>query len=434
MDRSNTTLWRRLIDDIVLAPLEPILHASPIRLKWVGFFALIGQPFFGWVWLAVFPQAFESMPLRLTVAALGLLLMWDRFAQQPDAKATEWLFGLVMWVELPALFFWLYVQNEGATVWFGSVVAMVLIYYHLTDWRLATIGLISAVIPVIVGAALGGGSALKVNFVRPEHWFVFFFAWASAMVVAISSANLRRKRLDTALTTMGIVAHELRTPLATLYLLGDALRGEARATGVPGETKRLEDIAVRIYGLSRAMNQQIDMQIANASLLRLSPSNEVISAIDTVHTTLAQYPFRNQRERDCVRLELKSDFEFKGSQRLFVQVLLNLLKNAFRALAAQQHPAAKSEICIGVCRRSGATGIIQVSDTGVGIDSRLLRRIFEPFFSTQSDTGQGLGLAFCRAVVVDIRGRISVSSTPGAGTTFSIVLPAIPIGHPKRSY
>jgi two-component system, CAI-1 autoinducer sensor kinase/phosphatase CqsS len=268
MDTLNTTLWRRLIHEIVLAPLEPILHTSPIRLKWVGFFALIGQPFFGWVWLAVFPQAFESMPLRLAVAALGLLLMLDRFAEQPDAKATEWLFGLVMWVELPVLFFWLYVQNQGATVWFASVVAMILIYYHLTDWRLATVGLISAVILVIAGSMLADGYPLKVNYVQPEHWFVFFFAWASAMVVSISSANLRRKRLDTALTTMGIVAHELRTPLATLYLLGDALRGEASVTSVPGESKRLEDIASRIYGVSRSMNQQIDMQIANASILR----------------------------------------------------------------------------------------------------------------------------------------------------------------------
>ena len=62
-------------------------------------------------------------------------------------------------------------------------------------------------------------------------------------------------------------------------------------------------------------------------------------------------------------------------------------------------------------------------DVGVGIDTHLLRRVFEPFFSTQLSTGHGLGLAFCRSVVVASGGHISVTSTPGLGTTFSISLP-----------
>ena len=418
----SPSLWRRTIDEIALAPLEPILHVSPIRIKWVGFFTVVGQLFFGWLWLTVFPQPFESMVLRLPVALLGLLLMWDRFSQQPGAKATEWVFGLVMWIELPALFFWMYFYNAHTTMWFASVVAMILVYYQLTDWRLATLGLFCSLAFNSLFINLLAPHSWQWSLVPKEHFVVFSFAWSSALILAISAANLRRERLEHALTTMGIVAHELRTPLATLSLLGDALRGEGAVASAPLQTKRLEDIAGRIYAISRSMNQQIDMQIANANLLHLPPAKELVSAVDVVRLAVAQYPFSNQRERDWVRLDFRSNFDFQGSERLFVQVLLNMLKNAFRALAAHTTPVAHPEICIEI-RRGKRFGEIRVRDVGVGIDTHLLRRVFEPFFSTQLGTGHGLGLAFCRSVVVASGGHISVTSTPGLGTTFSISLP-----------
>jgi two-component system, CAI-1 autoinducer sensor kinase/phosphatase CqsS len=375
------------------------------------------------MWTSVLPQPYENMTLRLTVASLGVILLLRPVSDTPDAKATEWIFGIIVWLELPVFFLWLYLQNYGAPVWFGSVVAMILVYYQTTDWRIATIGLISAVAVVVLAAVANSGYAMLASAISVEQCFVFLFALYMAMVFALSSANMRRKRLDNALTTMGVVAHELRTPLAALSLLGDALRGRIVSTGDTGRNKALEDIAGRIFALTRTMNQQIDMQISNASILRLSPRKEVVSATYVVQSALSQYPFQNQRERELIRLDLKRDFDFEGSQRLFEQVLLNLMKNAFRAMAAHQHPVEKLGVCIEVSQRSNSVGTIQISDSGIGIDARLLRRIFEPFFSTQSDTGQGLGLAFCRAVISAAGGEISVSSTPGVGTTFTIVLP-----------
>ena len=72
---------------------------------------------------------------------------------------------------------------------------------------------------------------------------------------------------------------------------------------------------------------------------------------------------------------------------------------------------------------------INLSDTGIGIAETDLRRIFDPFFSTKR-RGSGLGLATSYAVVHKHAGYIDVASTPGAGTTFSILLPAAPPVHP----
>jgi signal transduction histidine kinase len=75
---------------------------------------------------------------------------------------------------------------------------------------------------------------------------------------------------------------------------------------------------------------------------------------------------------------------------------------------------------------------IDLSDTGVGIAETDLRKIFDPFFSTKR-RGSGLGLATSYAIVHKHDGTIGVVSTPGAGTTFSILLPAVPAGPSLRS-
>ena len=88
-----------------------------------------------------------------------------------------------------------------------------------------------------------------------------------ALVLGISSSNLRREQLNYTLGTMGIMAHELRTPLATMSLIGDAVRNDASHGSENGQA--LEQLAARLHTLVRNMNHQIDTQIANARLMRL---------------------------------------------------------------------------------------------------------------------------------------------------------------------
>jgi two-component system, CAI-1 autoinducer sensor kinase/phosphatase CqsS len=404
------------------APLEPILHASQSRLKSIGVFVLLGQPFFGWIWLHVFPQPYENMYLRIIVASLGLLMIWGHFSDRPDSRETEWMFILVMWIELPVLFMFLYFMNIASVAWFGSILVMLVIYYQLTDWRLATLGILGAA--VLAYSVVSFYFSPKLIFIDllSAQGVVLLFAWSSALELAISSANLRRKRLENSLTTMGIIAHELRTPLATLSLLGDALRATAGNTMSPINHHQIDSIVTRIYALSRGMNRQIDMQIANSSLLHLSPTKEELSAVTVVRSAMTQYPFRNQRDKEVFEISVLSDFSFLGSHHLFVQVILNLVKNAYHAIALTQKHLENADVRIEISC-TGKQGVIKVFDRGIGVTTLMRNKIFEPFFSTQSDTGHGLGLAFCRAVVSSAGGKISVHSSHEAGTCFTIALP-----------
>jgi two-component system NtrC family sensor kinase len=75
--------------------------------------------------------------------------------------------------------------------------------------------------------------------------------------------------------------------------------------------------------------------------------------------------------------------------------------------------------------QSGAMASIVVRDTGTGIPAENINRIFDPFFTTKPEgEGTGLGLSVGYGIISNHHGRIEVESTPGEGTTFTILLPA----------
>jgi len=105
------------------------------------------------------------------------------------------------------------------------------------------------------------------------------------------------------------------------------------------------------------------------------------------------------------------------------QVFLNMLLNAAHAIEA----ADPDKNTIGVATRVTATGevLVEISDTGCGIDPGLQRRIFDPFFTTKPvGVGTGLGLSICHGIIRSLGGSITVESQVGAGATFRITLPA----------
>jgi len=68
--------------------------------------------------------------------------------------------------------------------------------------------------------------------------------------------------------------------------------------------------------------------------------------------------------------------------------------------------------------------VVEVSDTGTGIDESVLPRVFDPFFSTRGvGRGKGLGLSVCLGIVRSLGGDIALRSVPGKGTTVTVVLP-----------
>jgi signal transduction histidine kinase len=119
------------------------------------------------------------------------------------------------------------------------------------------------------------------------------------------------------------------------------------------------------------------------------------------------------------------------------QVLINLIRNAVQAMGghgtvevltrqrSERAPAAIGRDAVG----SHTDWVeIAVRDQGPGIAPQVQKNLFVPFFTTK-DRGTGLGLAISQRVVEEMGGRIEVVSRPGAGSTFSLVLPAVTEAH-----
>lgn len=432
MSRASFSAWlaRRpllqwLRKELILAPLEPILHPSPWRLSWLGLSVFLGNALFGWIWSAWLPQPYENLSLRVMASLLGCSLMSGRINHDPGSPLTRMLFGLVFWLELPVFFSWMYLGNSGSAVWLATMVAMVLIYYHVTDWRLATLGTImGALLAWALFQYFGPASPPVPENQRAVHAVVFAFAWSVALMLNLSSANLRREHLSSALATMGIMAHELRTPLSTAALIGDAIQLEVQRQPDNPRAPQLDKLALRLHTLVRNMNRQIDMQIANAKLLQLPRYTELVSAAKLVSEVVAAYPYPSSRQRECVKVLVHHDFNFRSSTTQFSQVLDNLMKNALHSLMAadSRYPHGALRIEVGLLQEHGR---IVVADDGMGIEAALLPQIFKPFFSSSHGTGHGLGLAFCQQVVQSAGGGIHVKSEYAVGAIFTIELPLV---------
>ena len=424
---------RDAIKPLLEPMLEPILHPSQWRIRALCFSIAVGHPLFYVIWTELLPQPYESLWQRLLVSSLGLMVLTSpRLTAAPPTRLAAGLITLVLWITLPLYFTWMYFCNGRNAVWFATLASGFLIYYHVSDWRVATLG---------TAAGLAGGWLLFLMF-GPElpsppvadtltHAVVFGFCWYMGLMLGLSSSNLRREQIKQALGTMGIMAHELRTPLATMALISDAVRNHA-LVAPPEESAALDRLAVRVRALVHNMNRQIDMQITNAQLMHLPPQKDLVSAATLVRKAVAAFPYRTERERDYVVVKVTRDFKFHTSEALFTQVIDNLVKNALRALAATTVPRDFGDLCLQV-DSAGRHGVIRIIDRGVGISEAAMARLFQPFVSTSQGTGHGLGLAFCQRVIHEAGGSIKVKSQPGQGTEFIIRLPAhprLPVTHP----
>ncbi|TAM69320.1 MAG: two-component sensor histidine kinase [Microbacteriaceae bacterium] len=220
------------------------------------------------------------------------------------------------------------------------------------------------------------------------------------------------------------VSHELKTPIAAVGLLTDALTAAADdpeavrrfAELLAAESARLARITQDIIELSRL---QATDAVANSR--RVSIAEVVASAVD-----------RNRVAAMARGIELATgkptDVEVFGDEALLIAAVHNLISNAIR------YSPDRSRVGIGVRSADGAVEV-SVTDQGDGIPSSDLDRVFERFYRVDQarsrDTGgTGIGLAIVKHAVQNHGGDVRVWSQPGHGSTFTIRLPeaSAPVG------
>ena len=212
-------------------------------------------------------------------------------------------------------------------------------------------------------------------------------------------------------------SHELRTPIAVMraHLESAELRAQAltplETELLRGEVTRLERLVEDLFALSRAELQQLELARSRVSLPHLV--GDLIHALEP----LAQHS--NVTLLNSVSGGLIAVI---ADEERLQQVLRNLVTNAIRY-------TPEGGIVRLSARARGDIVSLSVQDTGIGIESEDLKRIFEPFYRTdpartRSSGGAGLGLALVRELLERMGGRVVAESTVGRGSTFTLELPA----------
>ncbi|MES2153142.1 MAG: ATP-binding protein [Pseudomonadota bacterium] len=245
---------------------------------------------------------------------------------------------------------------------------------------------------------------------------------------------VRRDKLAALGTLVAGVAHELNTPIGNCLMVATTMgeRVQALAGNVPGGLRRSE--------LDAYLEQA---QQANELLLRnLTRAADLVASFKQIavdHTSSQRRPFSLSQllgelvpplrvaarsEPVTVTLDAAPGLAMESYPGPLAQVVSNLFDNCMVHAFDGRHGGT---IRIGACRRPSGMIALSIADDGVGIAPELLARVYDPFFTTRLGRGgSGLGLHVAHNIVTGILGgQIELSSQLGAGSCFTLVLPAL---------
>lgn len=229
---------------------------------------------------------------------------------------------------------------------------------------------------------------------------------------------LLAERMSAIGTLTASIVHEIKNPLTFVW---NHLRS-LRDSTAPASSEVAELVREAYEGAERI--RLITNEITSLSHGGDGAEVETVNLKQVLDSVIRMAQPEMQHRATVVREYEESGLYIRGSRTRVSQVFLNLIVNAAQAI----EPGDRTQNTITVRARSIDKDriCVEVQDTGPGISSQLLRRIFDPFVTTKpAGRGTGLGLSICRRIVHSLEGTIEIQSHPGQGTVARVVLPRV---------
>lgn len=222
------------------------------------------------------------------------------------------------------------------------------------------------------------------------------------------------------------VSHELRTPLAALMGFIETLRGSARED-VAARDRFLNIMAGEAERMNRLVGDLLSLSRVEADE-RVRPTTQ-LDLRDVVHTALQNLSRLATDSNVTLRSDLgQAPLHVLGDADQLLQVFTNLIENAIKYGGKNQSVDVTAMTCARDPVLRGPALQIVVADHGPGIDPIHLPRLTERFYRADSHRsralgGTGLGLAIVKHILNRHRGRLKITSQPGQGAQFTVILP-----------
>ncbi|MFA6147057.1 MAG: ATP-binding protein [bacterium] len=409
----------------------------------IGFFALRVIALSGTVgWLLVAPVPPETVSTFLRIAGfflaycvLGYALLFFRFDRKRDIYRLFLLFDLG--------FVYLLIANSG-----GFDSSFFMGFYLLTALHAFYYGYRSGLVVAVTSSAIYLLACLRISAIEPIEFLLrIAFLFLIALPIGLLSEVLRMDKekieslnrdLNESLETMkhlqgklmeveklsalgrltSDVAHEIRNPLTAIG--GFAKRLEKRLPENTAEKEYARIVVNEVARLERILRDTLNFSREAKFHLQYADMNDLLALTEAKFSEIC----REKRLLIAVR-------PAPGLPPCIVdrdqvqQAIDNLVTNAIDAMTDGGTLTLSTRTA---CENGTNYVVIDVSDTGPGISPNLVKRIFEPFYTTKEiGQGTGLGLSICKKIMEEHRGSIRVSAAPGGGATFGLFLPYLPV-------
>jgi len=222
----------------------------------------------------------------------------------------------------------------------------------------------------------------------------------------LEAENERNRRLTAMGSLVMKIAHEIRNPLGSIELFANMISEDLKE-GIHGEYAR------RISSSVKMLRNTLENMLSFSR--GINPKKEKFCINDLVEEIIKEFQELFSRVGVKIKVNMNEKFIIIADPALLRQALINIIVNAYQAMPDGGH------LFVHV-NNDGNFISLCIKDTGYGIDSEIIDRIFDPFFSTK-DRGTGLGLSITQSIISAHGGKIDVKSEPDEGTEFAIYLP-----------
>lgn len=258
-------------------------------------------------------------------------------------------------------------------------------------------------------------------------------------VAAMEAANRQLKELERLKTAfLSSVSHELRTPLTSILGFAKLIGRDFEKHFLPDSASSMEGKAKRILRnleivekeserLTRLINDVLDLSRIESGKMLWRDQTVDIAAL-AADAVMAVEGRMGARTSVALRTDIPADLPLVLADRdRILQVLINLLDNALKF-------TQEGYVLVRACCDTGERILVQVEDTGPGVEPEESQKIFDSFHQhDRPDTlkdkpmGTGMGLAICRQIVTRHGGSIWVEPAPEGGSLFCFTLPLAPV-------
>lgn len=214
-----------------------------------------------------------------------------------------------------------------------------------------------------------------------------------------------------------IIAHDLKSPFNTIIGFSDLIKDAATNNNydkIKKYSKFLTESGEQAYKLLLNLLEWSRIQTMS---IEYKPENIDLKSL--IEAQINIYKYTAIAKNNIIETDLEKCFVF-ADKNMLETIIRNLLSNAIKF-------TENGKITIKSCYQEDAC-LIKVEDTGLGIDSKLLKYIFNSpkiISGTKGEKGSGIGLKLCKEFVETNKGKLKVTSQPGKGSTFSFTLPIL---------